>query len=126
MPDYSHERADALGYAVELHKDALTCCDRAGHVIRDANLFYRWLTAPVRLVITRGPAVDQTTGKPTGNEGDTMKDSEKAQVTIAAMDAKGQRTDIGTDVTLTSSDESVVTVVTDPDGTVWLVARDHR
>lgn len=122
MSDYRSERIDALGYAVELHKDALTCCDRAAHVIRDANTLFRWLTAPIRLVLALGPRVDQETGTPTGNEGDTMKDTEKAQLTVTAEDAKGQVTASGADITFTSADESIATITTDPDGTIWVVA----
>lgn len=51
-----------------------------------------------------------------------MKDTEKAQLTVTAEDAKGQVTATPGDVTFTSSDESVVTISTDADGTIWAVA----
>jgi|SRR6185312_3756879 hypothetical protein len=121
MPDYSNERNNALMFAVESHRNDITPCDPR-RVLRAANMYFCWLTAPIRLILGRGPAVDQTTGQPTNNEGDTMKDTDKAQLTVTAEDAKGQVTASGADITFTSADTTVATIVTDPDGTMWVVA----
>jgi hypothetical protein len=121
MTDYSGERVDALAYAVELHKHDIE--PSIQRVLRDANGMFRWLTAPIRLIVTLGPPVDQETGQPTNDEGDTMKDTSKAQLTVTGADAKDQPTNVGTDVTFTSADESIATIVTDPaDGSAWVVA----
>lgn len=122
MRDLSAERADALAYAVELHRTRFQRCD-GPDVLRTASKFFDWLTAPISLRLTTGPAVDQTTGTPTGNlEGNPMKDTEKSQIMVTAMDAKGQPTAVGTDITFTSADTSIASISTDPDGTVWIVA----
>ena len=122
MREPSAERADALAYAVELHRTRFQRCD-GPDVLRTASKFFDWLTAPIRLAIRIESVVDQATGKPTEWEGNTVKDTSKAQLSIEGEDAKNQPTNIGTDIQWSSADESIATVTTDPnDGSVWLVA----
>lgn len=126
MPDVTAERRIALASAVQLGAGGNFTGgpDANKNLIGTANALFNWLIAPVTLVITAGPAVDQTTGQLTGNPGgDTMKDSEKIQLSVKGLDAKGQDAVIGTDITFTSADTAVATIVTDPaDGSVWVVA----
>jgi hypothetical protein len=122
MTDYSGERVDALAYAVELRKHDIE--PSIQRVLRDANGMFRWLTAPIRLVLTAGPALDQTTGNPSGNEGGTtmvaIKDTEKFELTVTAEDAKGQVTAPPTDVTYTPADTTVISITgPDADGKTW-------
>jgi hypothetical protein len=122
MRDLGAERDAALAYAVDLHRIRYQRCD-AQDVTATADRLFTWLTAPTHLVITPGPAIDQATGKPTGGEGNPMKDTEKSQVSIVAEDAKNQPTNLGTDIQWSSADETIATVTTDPaDGSVWVVA----
>jgi hypothetical protein len=124
MRDLSVERESALAYAVELHRTRFQRCD-SPDVLKTADKFFEWLTAPIFLTVVAGPAVDQTTGKLTGNNpgGDSMaayKDTAKFMLTVIARDAKQQITDTPSDVTFTSADTSIV-AITGPDenGTVW-------
>jgi hypothetical protein len=121
--DLSIERESALTLAVELHRTRFQRCD-GPDVLRTADSFFEWLTAPLRLVITLGPEVDQTTGKPTGNPGGSpMKDTSKMQLMVQGEDAKDQPTNAGVDLQWSSADESIATVQIDPnDNTPWLVA----
>lgn len=126
MPDVTAERRIALSLAVQLGAGGNFTGgpDANNNLIRTANVLFNWLTGAITLVITAGPAVDQTTGQLTGNPGgDTMKDSEKVQLSVKGLDAKGQDTTIGTDITFTSADTNIVTISIDPnDGSVWAVA----
>lgn len=122
MTDTTNERALALTQTTALYTGRFTGgATHNDQFLETATAVYWWLTGPVALAITLGPAVDQTTGKPTGNQGDTLKDSEKAQLNANAVDAKGQPTGAPTTLTYTSADESVATIVTDDTGT-WVVA----
>jgi hypothetical protein len=122
MSDTSSERALALAQATALYAGRFTGGDSADtRFLATASAQYGWLTGPVALTITLGPAVDQATGRDTGNEGDTLKDSEKALLNANAVDAKGQPTSAPTSLTYTSADETIATIVTDADGT-WVVA----
>jgi|SRR5581483_1231228 len=124
--DYSAERAASLRLAIEFHQGQWETNDPAGNqtsVLGTANVFYGYLTGAVRIGLTLGSRVDQTTGRITGDPGgNTMKDTEKVQLTVTAEDAKGQVTAGPSDLTFTSSDETVVTISTDADGTMWAVA----
>jgi hypothetical protein len=122
VSDTSNERMFALSEAVALYSPDFDGYSD-NHALTDtATVIYQWLTAPLQLVITLGPTVDQTTGEPTGNQGgNTMKDSDKAQLIVKGVDAKGQDTTVGTDVTFVSADESIVTITTDGTGQ-WAVA----
>jgi hypothetical protein len=122
MSDTTNERALALTQTTALYAARFTGgTTHNDQFLETATAVYGWLTGPVALAITLGPAVDQTTGKPTGNQGDTLKDNEKALLQANAVDAKGQPTAAPTSLTYTSSDETVATIVTDADGT-WVVA----
>jgi hypothetical protein len=124
--DLTVERATALALAVQLHQTEYLAEGGDPHkVTATASVLWDFLTGPVALLITAGPGADQTTGKPTGNPGGTsmvaLKDNEKVQLTVTALDAKGQVTASGADVTFTSSDETVLTITNDDTG-VWAVA----
>jgi hypothetical protein len=123
MSDTSSERALALSQTTALYAGRYTGGWKADkQFLGTATALYGWLTGPVALTITLGPAVDQATGRITGTlGGDTLKDSEKAQLNANAVDAKGQPTTAPTSLAYTSADESVATIVTDADGT-WVVA----
>jgi len=128
MRDLGPERRDALWSAAQLHDRKFhdTCCDGQA-VLKTADLMFAWLTAPIYLQITFGPAVDQTTGEYTGNNtgGVNMaayKDTDKFQLSVNAFDSKQQPTTAPTDITFTSSDTSIVNITQDPDGTWWGVA----
>jgi hypothetical protein len=122
MNDTSSERALALVQTTALYATRFT-----GGTVHDeqflatATAQYRWLTGPAALIITLGPAVDQVTGRTTGNEGDTLKDSEKALLNANAVDAKGNPTSAPTSLNYTSADTTIATIVTDDAGT-WVVA----
>jgi hypothetical protein len=51
-----------------------------------------------------------------------LKDTEKIQLTVTAEDAKLQPTLAGADITFTSADTTIGTIVTDADGSTWFVA----
>lgn len=122
MSDTTNERALALTQTTALYTGRFTGGKAHNdQFLETATAQYRWLTGPVALEITLGPAVDQDTGKSTGNEGDTLKDSEKALLAANAVDAKGQPTSAPTSLTYTSADQTIATIVTDADGT-WVVA----
>lgn len=122
MTDTTNERALALTQTTALYAGRFTGgASHNSQFLETATAQYLWLTGPVALNITLGPAVDQDTGKPTGNEGDTLKDSERALLAANAVDAKGQPTSAPTSLTYTSADETIATIVTDADGS-WVVA----
>jgi hypothetical protein len=110
---------------VDLHRNDFDAGD-APFVIETANVLFGWLTGPIALRITAEPALDQTTGQPTGNPGGqdmvALKDSEKIQLTVTAEDAKLQPTMAGADITFTAADTTIGTIVTDGDGSTWFVA----
>lgn len=125
MPDLTPTRELALQHAVDLHRTDFDAGD-GPFVIETANILFGWLTGPIALRITAGPAVDQTTGQLTGNPGGqdmvALKDTEKIQLTVTAEDAKLQPTLAGADITFTSADTTIGTIVTDADGSTWFVA----
>jgi hypothetical protein len=51
-----------------------------------------------------------------------LKDTEKIQLTVTAEDAKLQPTLAGADITFTSADTNIGTIVMDGDGLTWFVA----
>lgn len=128
MVDLTADRQAALVLAVEIHQASFA---DEGHdpqmVVDTANAFWGYLTAAVALLVTARRVVDQTTGKPSTNPGGTgmvaIKDSEKFELSVQALDAKGNQVQAPTDVTFTSADTSVVSI-SDPDanGAVWAVA----
>jgi hypothetical protein len=122
MSDTSNERTLALVQATALYAGRFTGgSSHDQQFTATATALYKWLTGPAALVITLGPAVDQVTGRTTGNEGDTLKDSEKALLSANAVDAKGNPTAAPTSLAYTSADTTIATIVTDADGP-WVVA----
>lgn len=125
MTDLSTERLTALTLAARVHQVGfLVSGADPTRVTGTAEVFWGFLTGPVTLTVTAGPGVDQTTGKPTGNPGGTsmvaIKDSEKFEISLSALDAKGQITTPPTDATLTSSDDTILTVTAaDANGQRW-------
>lgn len=124
--DLTIPRRIALQHAVDLHRNDFDPGD-GPLVLVTANTLFGWLTGPITLVVTAGPAVDQTTGKFTGNSGGTnmvaLKDTEKFELTVTAEDAKGQVTAGPTDVTFTAADTAVLTITgPDADGKTWGIA----
>lgn len=124
----SDERAFALNLATQLHLNWYLAEGGDPHkVTATATVLWAWLTGPVKLVITAGPTIDQTTGQPTGKPGGTimasLKDSQKFELTVGAEDAKNQATTPPTDVTYTSADTTIITITgPDADGKTWAVA----
>lgn len=123
MSDTSSERALALSQTTALYAGRYTGGTKSDkQFLATASAQYGWLTGPVALTITLGPAVDQATGRITGTPGgDTLKDSEKALLSANAVDAKGNPTSAPTSLTYTSADTTIATIVTDADGP-WVVA----
>lgn len=117
-------RVAAMKYAVAVHGPHYKPGKHGDQaLLTTASGIYGWLLGPVQLVITAGPPVDQATGQPTGTpQGGPMKDTEKIELTVTGLDAKGQPTTVGTDINWSSADTSICTVLTDTDGKVWGVA----
>lgn len=116
------DRETALLAATRLYERSFGkghCCDRdLADLLDAADVFYGWLTSPVTLTLTAGPAVDQTTGQPTttptGVPQMQLHDNEQVDLTVDTRDAKGFETPA--DITWTSSDETVVTITGADDG----------
>jgi hypothetical protein len=131
--DVTNERELALSYAVSLSTERFTGGPQATtELLGTATSIFNWLIGPVALYITIGPIRDQATGEiaqtTVGGNKVQLRDSQKVDLTVSAVDAKGAPVpdDPGTttdDLLWSIGDESVATLdVSDDTRTCTVIA----
>ena len=124
------DRASALQASAVFHAAVGDLAEKLGVDVADtiaagetavrntAEVFLAWLKGTVSLTLIAGPITDQQSGLPTGTpttQGGTVQlhDNEQFDLTVDTKDAKGFETQ--DQVTWSSADESVATVVVSDD-----------
>jgi len=125
--DLTAERLAALGLAVESHRESFAAENYdPQRVVRTADAYWEFLTAPVSILIIAGPVLDQGTGGKSDNPGGSgmvaIKDTQKFPLTVKAFDAKGNEVQAPTDVTYSVDNTDVASIVNDDAGAPWVVA----